>query len=98
VTRIRPALPLDDKRTAKPMLPGEEVTIGEAIASYTINGAYAAHQDDITGSLEVGKLADIVVLDKNLFAVEPVRISETRVLLTFLGGALVYGRLPLAKR
>jgi len=71
VTRIRPALPLADKRTANAMLPGEEVTIGEAIASYTINGAYAAHQEDTTGSLEVGKLADIVVLDKNLFAVEP---------------------------
>ncbi len=95
VTRIRPALPLEDKRTAKPMLPGEEVTIGDAIASYTINGAYAARQDGTTGSLEVGKLADIVVLDKNLFAVEPVRISETRVVLTFLGGQLVYGQLPL---
>jgi len=98
VTRIRPALPLEDKRTAKPMLPGEEVTIGDAIASYTINGAFAAHQDGITGSLEVGKLADIVVLDKNLFAVEPVRISETRVVLTFLAGELVYGRLPLKQQ
>lgn len=95
VTRIRPALPLDDKRTAVPMLPGEEVTLSDAITSYTINGAYANHQDEITGSLEVGKLADIIVLDKNLFDVEPVRISETRVLLTFLGGRLVHGELPL---
>ncbi len=98
VTRIRPALPLKDKRTAKPMLPGEEVTIGEAIASYTINGAFAARQEQVTGSLEVGKLADIVVLDKNLFDVEPVRISETRVVLTLMGGALVYGQLPLLQR
>jgi predicted amidohydrolase YtcJ len=95
VTRIRPALPLDDKRTATPMLPGEEVTLGDAIAAYTINGAFANHQEQSTGSLEVGKLADIVVLEKNLFDVEPVRISETRVLLTFLGGKLVYGQLPL---
>jgi len=95
VTRIRPALPLDDKRTAEPMLPGEEVTLGDAIASYTINGAFANHQEESTGSLEVGKLADIVVLEKNLFDVEPVRISETQVLLTFLGGKLVYGQLPL---
>jgi len=95
VTRIRPALPLDDKRTAKPMLPGEEVNIGDAIVSCTINGAFANFQEDVTGSLEVGKLADIVVLDRNLFDVETVRISETRVLLTFLGGKLVYGHLPL---
>jgi predicted amidohydrolase YtcJ len=94
VTRIRPALPLDDKRTAKPMLPGEEVTISDAIASYTINGAYASHMDEETGSLEVGKLADIVVLDKNLFDVEPVRISETRAVLTFLGGKLVHNDMP----
>jgi len=96
VTRIRPALPLEDKRTAEPMLPGEEVTLGQAIASYTINGAFANHQEEITGSLEVGKLADIVVLEKNLFEVEPVRISETRVLLTFLAGRLVHDTLPLA--
>jgi predicted amidohydrolase YtcJ len=95
VTRIRPALPLADKRTAVAMLPGEEVTLADAIASYTINGAFANHQEETTGSLEVGKLADIVVLDKNLFDVEPVRISETRVLLTFLGGRLVHGTLPL---
>jgi predicted amidohydrolase YtcJ len=95
VTRIRPALPLDDKRTATPMLPGEEVALGEAIASYTINGAFANHQEKTTGSLEVGKLADVVVLDKNLFDVEPVTISETRVMLTLLGGKLVHGALPL---
>jgi hypothetical protein len=95
VTRIRPALPLEDKRTAMPMLPGEEVTLGEAIASYTINGAFANHQEETTGSLEVGKLADLVVLDNNLFDVEPVRISETRVLLTFLNGKRVFGELPL---
>jgi predicted amidohydrolase YtcJ len=53
------------------------------------------HQEATTGSLEVGKLADIVVLDKNLFAVNPVRISETKVLLTFMDGKLVFGELPL---
>lgn len=95
VTRIRPALPLDDKRTAKPMLPGEEVTIADAIASYTINGAYANHQEKTTGSLEVGKFADLVILNKNLFDTEHVRISEVQVLMTFLGGRIVYGQLPL---
>jgi predicted amidohydrolase YtcJ len=95
VTRIRPALPLAEKLNASPLLPGENVSVADAIASYTINGAYVNHQEQTTGSLEVGKLADIVVLDKNLFAVNPVRISETKVLLTFMDGKLVFGELPL---
>jgi predicted amidohydrolase YtcJ len=95
VTRIRPALPLEEKRASKALLPKENVSVADAIASYTINGAYVNHQENTTGSLEVGKFADIVVLDKNLFEVEPVRISETKVLLTFMDGKLVHGELPL---
>ena len=94
VTRIRPALPLREKLNASPLLPGENVSVADAIASYTINGAYVNHQEQTTGSLEVGKLADIVVLDKNLFTVNPHRISETKVLLTLMDGQLVFGELP----
>ncbi len=94
VTRIRPALPLEEKRRLTPLLPGEEVTVADAIASYTINGAYANHQEDLTGSLEVGKRADIIVLDQNLFEIDPHRISDTRVTMTFFDGRLVYHRLP----
>ncbi|MEM8858398.1 MAG: amidohydrolase [Chloroflexota bacterium] len=56
----------------------------------TINSAYLLHQDDITGSLEVGKQADFVVLDQNIFDVPAGRLSNTRVLLTYLGGREVY--------
>ena len=98
VTRIRPALPLAEKLNASPLLPGENVSVAQAIASYTINGAYVNHQEQTTGSLEVGKLADIVVLDKNLFTLNPHRISETKVLLTFMDGQLVFGELPPASQ
>jgi len=91
VTRIRPQLSLQEKRDASPLLPHENVSVADAIASYTINGAYLNHQEDVTGSVEVGKYADIVVLDKNLFAIEPVRISETQVSLTIMNGKIVYG-------
>jgi predicted amidohydrolase YtcJ len=67
VTRIRPSLPREEKEQSEPILPGEEVGVADAIASYTINGAFANHQEDTTGSIEVGKFADIVVLDKNIF-------------------------------
>jgi predicted amidohydrolase YtcJ len=93
VTRIRPSFPQEIKRDAIPPLPGEEVSVADAIASYTINGAYLNHQETETGSIEVGKLADLVVLSDNLFDVEPVRISETEVLLTVFDGRVVHDAL-----
>jgi len=52
------------------------------------------HQEETTGSLEVGKLADFVVLDTNIFAVPAVEISQIKVLKTYLDGDLVYARSP----
>jgi predicted amidohydrolase YtcJ len=94
VTRIRPALPLAVKMQSTPLLPDENVTVADAIASYTINGAYVNHQEQTTGSLEVGKLADFVILDTNIFAVPAVEISQIKVLKTYLDGDLVYERSP----
>ena len=56
----------------------------------TINPAYALHQEDTTGTIEVGKFADLVVVDQNLFEVSPNQLSKTKVLLTFLGGEEVF--------
>lgn len=56
----------------------------------TINSAYAVHQEDVVGSIEVGKSADFVVLDRNLFESSPRQIANTRVLLTILAGEEVY--------
>jgi predicted amidohydrolase YtcJ len=56
----------------------------------TINAAYELHQDDVTGSLEVGKYADLIVLDRNPLAVPPEEIARTRVLETVVGGDVVY--------
>jgi predicted amidohydrolase YtcJ len=95
VTRIRPAMALDVKRRSSPPLPGENVSVADAIASYTINGAYVNHQDESTGSIEVGKYADLAVLDQNLFDVETLRISEVKVILTIMNGNVVHGELPL---
>ncbi|MDH3519400.1 MAG: amidohydrolase family protein [Myxococcales bacterium] len=76
---------------AAPFLPEERIDLRDAIAAFTINAAYVSFQDDRTGSIEPGKLADLVVLDRNLFAIDPNEISEARVLLTLLGGKPVYG-------
>jgi predicted amidohydrolase YtcJ len=60
------------------------------LAAYTRNAAYLMHQEADTGTLEAGKLADLVVLNANLFEIEPSAINDTRVLATYLAGRLVY--------
>lgn len=72
-------------------LPEERIGLPEAIAAFTINAAYVNHMEDKAGSLEAGKLADLVVLDRNLFAIDPRDISETRALLTLFRGKPVHG-------
>ncbi|HET6443859.1 MAG TPA: amidohydrolase [candidate division Zixibacteria bacterium] len=68
----------------------ERVSLEEMIASFTYNGAYANFLEDETGSLEVGKQADGVVLDRNIFDLPPSEISETKVLLTLVEGNVVF--------
>ena len=68
----------------------QSVTVEKAIEAYTINEAYASFEEDVKGSLEVGKLADFVVLSKDLFECAPEDIKECEVLLTVLGGREVY--------
>ena len=69
----------------------ERIDLHDAIAAYTINGAYVNFLDEETGSIETGKLADLIVLDHNLFKLKPEEISEAQVLLTLLDGKPVYG-------
>ncbi len=88
---VRRADPNDD--AAAPFIPEERIDLRDAIAAFTINAAYVNFQDDRTGSIEAGKLADLVVLDRNLFALDPNRISEAKVLLTLVGGKPVHGSL-----
>ena len=75
-----------------PWHPAERVDLPTMIALYTINAAWAHHMDRETGSIEVGKLADLVVLDRNLFAAPPSRIHEALVLRTLLEGRTVFRR------
>jgi predicted amidohydrolase YtcJ len=71
----------------------ERIDLASAIDAFTINAAYLNKRERDTGSIEVGKYADLVVIDQNLFGIEPEDISETRVLLTLFGGVPVYGDL-----
>lgn len=64
----------------------------EALRFYTINGAYAAFEENIKGSITEGKLADLVILDRDPCAVDLEELKEVQVDATILGGRLVYQR------
>ena len=66
------------------------MTVEEAIKGYTIWAAYAAFQEDILGSIEVGKLADITILDRDILIIEPSEILNTKPIYTIVSGEIRY--------
>ncbi len=76
--------------SGKAWLGEEAVDLATAIGMYTIDAAYQNHQERETGSIEVGKVADLVILERNLFEVAPREIHAVRVMRTLLEGRTVY--------
>ena len=70
--------------------PDQKMTREEALKAYTINGAYAAFEENIKGSLATGKLADITILSKDILTIPEDEILQTEVLYTIVGGKVVY--------
>jgi predicted amidohydrolase YtcJ len=70
--------------------PDQALSREEALYSFTLAAAYAAHQEDRLGSLEPGKWADFIVIDRDYFDVPASEIDDIRVLQTWVGGKLVY--------
>jgi predicted amidohydrolase YtcJ len=77
-----------DGKHPKGWFPQQRITVAEAIECYTLTSAYAAFQEKYLGTLEVGKLADLVVLSRDILA-EPEQIANTEVVLTMVGGRVV---------
>ena len=71
-------------------LPGRAVGLAAMLDAYTRGGAYAMFQEELTGALAPGKAADLVVLDRDLFALPRHRIAEARVLLTLFEGRAIF--------
>ena len=76
--------------TGEPFLPDERIDLPTAMAGFTINSAYVNHLDDLTGSIEVGKRADLAVLDRDVFEHPVDEIADASVVLTFVDGERVY--------
>jgi len=73
--------------------PEERITVEEAVRAYTWGAAHAAGETHLKGSLEEGKVADLVVLDRDIFQVKPEEILGTQVQMTVLGGEIVYDKM-----
>ena len=71
-------------------VPQERLSLEDTIIAYTLGAAFAGHREKTEGSLEPGKLADLIVIDRDLFKIEPSEIGKTNVLLTMVGGKIVY--------
>ena len=90
VTRRGPGEP-----PGEPWIPEETTDLATMLAAYTTNGAYLAHDEKSRGSITVGKVADLVVLDRDPFTLTAPEINQARVLWTFFEGRAVY-RAPAA--
>ena len=87
------------KRADEVLLPGwhtdECLSADQAVHGYTLGAAYASGEESIKGSISLGKLADFVVLSKDIFTIPPDEIIQTKVLATVLGGRVVFDRVGL---
>lgn len=100
---VAPATPLEgiygavtrrtlDGKNPEGWVPEQKITVEEALKAYTVNAAYASFEEDIKGSLEPGKLADFVVLDRDITAIDLVEIWDMKVRQTWVGGKKVFDR------
>ncbi|MGH2597419.1 MAG: amidohydrolase family protein, partial [Actinomycetota bacterium] len=85
VMRVSP-----DARDEEPFLPDQRLTLPQALAAFTIGSAYVNHDDGDAGSIEVGKRADLAVLDRDVFALDAGPLGDARVIMTIAGGRVVH--------
>ena len=73
-------------------VPSQRINVEEALLAYTANNAYASYRENVLGTLDVGKYADLVVLSEDIFAIPPEEIGQVRVDMTMIEGEIVFER------
>jgi predicted amidohydrolase YtcJ len=81
-----------DGRNPGGWVPEQKITVEEAARAYTVGSAFAEFAEAVKGTLTPGKLADLVVLDRDIFRVDPAEIEKARVRMTVPDGRVVYER------
>jgi predicted amidohydrolase YtcJ len=71
-------------------VPEQRLTVAQVVDGYTLGAAFAGRREKTEGSLEIGKLADLIIVSQNIFDVEPHKIGSTKVVTTIVGGQVVY--------
>ena len=91
---MEPLNPLSGIQAAvtRKFFPEERITVDEALRIYTVNAAYSSCEENIKGSIEKGKLADITVISRDPLTVQPNEIEAIDVELTIVGGRVVYSK------
>jgi predicted amidohydrolase YtcJ len=84
------AITRSERRGRPPLLPEQSVTLQDMVDAYTINAAFALKQEGTTGSIETGKRGDFIVLDRDIFSIDPFDLHDTQVTATYLDGREVY--------
>jgi len=79
-----------DGKNPNGWVPEQKISIEEAVRAYTVGSAYAEFQDTVKGTITPGKLADLVILSRDIFAIDPKEIEKVKVLMTMVDGRLVY--------
>ncbi len=79
-----------DGKNPNGWIPEEKISVEDAIKCYTLNAAYASFEDNLKGSIEVGKLADFVVLSDDILTIEPDKIKDVSIEMTVFDGEIVY--------
>lgn len=88
--RGQPNPPEHPTDRAEAFLPEQRLDLAAAISAYTSGSAWVNHLDHLVGTIEVGKEADLVVVDRNPFTIKPDELSQTQVLQTFVAGRRVF--------
>ena len=81
-----------DGKTPGGWIPEQRITVAQAVHAYTVGSAFAEHQEKVKGSIEPGKLADLVVLSNDIFSIPPDQIQKTKVDMTVFDGRVIYER------
>src|SRR5699024_7210433 len=79
-----------DGKNPEGWVPEQKISVEEAVCAYTVGSAFAEFADDEKGTIQTGKLADLILLSENIFEIDPVEIENVQTLLTIVDGRIVW--------